>query len=151
MEGIADPFMSYIIFGLLGLTLTYSGIEPILKLALGMTLMGLIVYYSKKQLFNDTVMSFLFAMYLTFVSGGHPDAIFIFLFTLYIISLSVTIMVTNQLALFLLLAPPFFALAIRMVLALDALATSVYVSILFLIWYAWIRTAVGNRANPLRT
>jgi hypothetical protein len=151
MEGSADPWLSYAMIALLGVTVTYSGVDFLVKLGLGLSMILLIVFYAKNNLFNNTVVSFLLSLYLTFAAGGHPDAVFIFLFTMYIVSLGVTILVTRQLSLFLLLAPPFFALATRMVLLLDALATGVYVSILFLVWYAWIRTAVGNRANPLLT
>lgn len=151
MEGSADPWLSYAMIALLGVTITYSGVDFPVKLGLSLSILALVVYYAKNNLFNDTVVSFLFALYLTFATGGHPDAVFVFLLTMYIVSLGVTILVTRQLTLFLLLSPPFFALAIRMILLLDAMATGVYVSILFLIWYAWIRGAVGNRTNALRT
>jgi hypothetical protein len=151
MECIYDPVLSYIVFGMLGVTITYSGIDVFLKLGILSVLLSVFVYYTKKHLFNDTVVAFLIAIYLTFVTGGHPDAVFIFLFTMYMVSLSVTFLVTRQLALFVFFAPPLLALAIRILLELDGLATSVYVSLLFLIWYASIRTAVGNRANPLLT
>ena len=150
MDGPApDSLLSYMMFVLLGMTITYSSVDPLIKIGLALGLMGMIVYYAKHKLFNDTVVAFLIALYLTFATGGHPDAIFIFLLSLYLGGLIATIFATRQLGLFLMIAPPMFAIAAHVVLKLDAFATSVYVSLLFLLWYAWIRTAVRNYTNAL--
>jgi hypothetical protein len=142
MEGPTNPFLSYLMFTLLGVSITYSGVPFLTKLALSAVLMCMLVYYSKKNLFNETVLSFLLILYLTFATGGHPDAVFIFLFVLYMTSLLFTILVTRQAALFLLVAPAVFSVTVYILLSLDAFATAVYVSLLFLVWYAWIRVAV---------
>ena len=140
MDGPPDVILSSLMIGLLGLTITYSAVPLMTKLGLSLALFGLTIYCSKRHLLNDTVASFLFAMYMTFASGGHPDAIFLFLLVLYLISLIFTIAVTKQFALFLLLAPPLFAVMVHIVLSLDALASTVYICLLFLTWYAWVRS-----------
>ena len=142
MEGPPQPLLTVLMFTLLGMSITYSAVPWMTKLALGVALSGMTVYYSRKKLFNDTVASFLMAMYLTFATGGHPDAVFIFLLSLYTISLGFSIFLTRQIALFLLVGPPVFALTLYVLIPFDAFATAVYLSLLFLGWYAWIRTAV---------
>ena len=142
MEGPSDPLLSVLMFGLLGLSITYSAVPLMTKLGLSVALMGMTVYYAKKQLFNNTVAAFLIAMYMTFATGGHPDALFIFLLSLYSISLTVSIFLTKQFALILLIGPAVFALTVYVMIPFDGFATGVYLSVLFLSWYAWVRTAV---------
>lgn len=142
MEGLPSPVLSIVVFTLLGMTITYSAVPLMTKLGLSLALMTLTVFYSKKKLFNDTVSSFLLAMFLTFATGGHPDAVFLFLLSLYTISLGFSIFVTRQWALILLIGPPIFAMSVYLLIPFDAFATAVYLSLLFLVWYAWIRTAV---------
>jgi hypothetical protein len=142
MEGPPNLLMSAMMMTLLGMSISYSVIPWTIKLAFTMSLLTITVYYAKKNLFNDTVATFLLAMYLTFATGGHPDALFIFLISLYAISLIFSIVVTRQLVLLLFIAPAVFALTAYIFLALDAFGTAVYLSLLFLAWYAWVRTAV---------
>jgi hypothetical protein len=148
MEAQTESMLAYLMLGVLGLSITYSAVGPLIKLGLTASLFGLTVYYSKRKFFNDTVVAFLLALYMTFATGGHPDAVFLFFLALYCVSLVATICVTKQIGLFLLLAPPLFALAIHIVLALDSFATAVYVSLLFLVWYAWLRSTVRNGILP---
>ena len=142
MEGPPEPLLTVLMFTLLGMSITYSGVPLMTKLGLSVAMMGMIVYYTKKRLFNDTVAAFLMAMYLTFATGGHPDAVFIFIFCLYTLSLALSIFLTRQLALFLLIGPAVFAMTVYILVPFDGFATAVYLSLLFLGWYAWIRTAV---------
>lgn len=142
MEGPVNPFLSYMMIVLLGMSITYSSSPFLTKLGLSAVLLALSVYYSKKNLFNETVVSFLLVLYLTFATGGHPDAVFLFLFVLYVTSVLFSIFLTRQLLLLLLVAPAVFSMTVYILLSLDAVATAVYLSLLFLIWYAWIRTAV---------
>lgn len=142
MEGPPEPLLTVLMFSLLGMSITYSAVPLMTKLGLSLTLMGMTIYYAKRKLFNDTVAAFLMAMYLTFATGGHPDAVFIFLLSLYTLSLALSIFLTKQLALFLLVGPAVFAMTIYIMVPFDGFATAVYLSLLFLGWYAWIRTAV---------
>lgn len=140
MEGPPDVFLSAMMIGILGMSITYSAVPLMTKLGLSLALSGLTVFYSKRRLFNDTVAAFLLSLYLTFATGGHPDAVLIFMVTMYLITLLFTIVMTRKIVFFLLLGPAIFAIVLHGVLSLDALATSAYLSLLFLTWYAWIRS-----------
>ena len=140
MEGPPSVVFSAMMVGLLGVTIAYSAVPLTTKLGLSLALMGLTIVYSKMRFFNDTVAAFLLSLCMTFVSGGHPDAIFLFLLVLYLTSLLVTIVTTRHFVLFLLVSPLLFAVTLRQLLPLDAMASSVYVCLLFLVWYAWIRS-----------
>jgi len=140
MEGPPTVVFSAMMVGLLGVTIAYSAVPLTTKLGLSLALMGITIVYSKLHFFNDTVAAFLLSLCLTFVSGGHPDAIFLFLLVVYVTSLLVTVVATRHLAMFLLVSPLLVAVVLRQILPLDSMASSVYVCLLFLVWYAWLRS-----------
>lgn len=142
MDGPPNLLISALMMTLLGMSVTYSVIPWTTKLVFTLALLSMTVYYSKKKLFNDTVGAFLLALYLTFATGGHPDAVFIFLLSLYVMSIVVSFVVTRQFFLVFLIAPAVLSITTYILLSLDPFGTAVYLSLLFLAWYAWVRTAV---------
>lgn len=142
MDGPSDLLLSAMMVGLLGLSITYSVVPWSIKIGLTLGLFAMTVYYAKKNLFNDTVAAFLLAMYLTFATGGHPDAVFIFLLSMYTISLVFSAVLTRQFILLFLLAPAVLSITLYILLSLDPFGTAVYLSLLFLAWYAWVRSVV---------
>lgn len=142
MEGPPSLLLSASMVTLLGMSITYSEVQWKIKLVLSLALMSMTVYYAKKKLFNDTVAAFLLALYLTFATGGHPDAVFIFLLSLYVMSIIVSIVVTKQFFLVFFIAPAVLSVTTYILLALDPFGVAIYLSLLFLAWYAWVRTTV---------
>jgi hypothetical protein len=148
IDNPADSMLSYLTLGLLGASITYSDVGHWTKFAMAAALMGMAVYYSKKRLFNDAVAAFLLVLYLTFVRETYPDAIRIFLLALYLTSLVFVISATKRGVLFVCLATPLCVVLFEITVGLDAMATAVSLCLLFLVWYAWIRSTVRNGILP---
>jgi len=148
IDNPADLMLSYMMVGLLGTSIMYSGVGYPIKAALAVALMATTVYYSKKRLFNDTLVGFLIPMYLVFATGTYPDTVVVFLLAMYLTSLVLTIFVTKRVLRFVFLGTPLFVVLLDIVLKLDAIATAVYVSLLIFVWYACIRSMARNGILP---
>jgi hypothetical protein len=150
------PFLQYnsrrdiglcvVVFLVLGILLFFSHVRILMKLfLLGMTVL-LSLYFLHRGLFSTTPIVFLTILCMLFLPGGHPSATDLWVIALGIIVLGYTLgrqvpalMLLGILTICMVFGYVFF-LTMFAYHALDTPAFTVYVSILYLSWYAWLHT-----------
>jgi hypothetical protein len=137
----------------LGSTLMGSAISFSAKGVLGVGLLAMSALFVRNNLFNQTVAMGTLMIYVSFINGGHPHAIvalltvvsgvaamttlMIYIPVLYVITVGVTLTVFGYLLI----------VSIAFATNTDGYATAVFMCILYMGWYAWIRT---HPPPPLR-
>ena len=129
----------------LGTTLTGSTISPESKWILGVALLGIAAYFLRRNVFDQTVAIGTLLVYISFVHGGHINAVISILVVLTGIALVTTLMVyvpvlyVMTMAVAALVFTYILIASITVAFNADSYALSVYMCILYMAWYAWIR------------
>ena len=152
-ESPRDVLLSWSVFSCLVVLLFVSSARLLVKLALFGVSALLSFYFLRRNLFSTTPLVCLFVLMLLFLPGGHPAAAYMWLVLLGGAAFLVTL--TRQIPEYILLG-----IVITLILsgyigfltffsyiALDSAAFTVYLSVLYLSWYAWL---YGRPLDELR-
>ena len=130
----------------LGTTLTGSMISPEGKWILGLALLGMAAYFLRNNFFNQTVAAGTLMVYISFVHGGHVHSV---------ISLVVIVSGIAMITTLFLYVPVLYVMTMAVVASVfayiliagvtvafnsDSYALAVYMCLMYMGWYAWIRT-----------
>jgi hypothetical protein len=134
--------------GLMGLGVTLVGSTMAMrdKYMLGLTLLAITWYVVRNNYFNHTVAVGTLIMYITFIRGGHIHAVLAILVVVSCIAMVTTLIlyvpVLYVIGTILLSTAFAYILIASIAFAMnsDSYALAVYMCILYLGWYAWIRS-----------
>lgn len=127
-----------------------SSARLLVKLALFATLSALSLYLLRRNLFTTTPIVFISILVLLFLPSGHPSAVYLwFIFLgggafLYTLSHHLPPMVILCIVVTAMAAAYAGFLVVLAYITLDPSAFVVFLSVLYLSWYAWVHD------NPLR-
>lgn len=134
------------ILGMVVILLWLSRVDFLVKLTLFSVATLFAAFFFHQQLLTPTTLTFLGILVFLFFPGGHVSAVYTWLAVLGLIAFCYTVVLCVPMSYILMIVVAMFVFAYMAMLTfaayanLDTSAFSVYISILFLAWYGWIRS-----------
>jgi E3 ubiquitin-protein ligase DOA10 len=141
-----DKVLTAIVLVGLGVTLTGSTLSFASKGTLGMLLLATTAFFLRNNLFNQSVAIGTLIVYVTFVNGGQAHAVVTIISTVNALAALVTMLnyipaaYVATMAVTMLVFVYLWLTALAFAATTDSYALSVFMCIVYMGWYAWVRT-----------
>ena len=137
----------------LSLFLFLSRTRLLVKLSLFATLSLACLYFLRRNLWATTPLVFVGILVMIFLPGSHPSAVYTFLSVLgflalvYTLARQIPMIIVLRILVTLMVGAYIAFLTLVSYTMLDAFAFTVYISVLYLLWFAWVH---DNPVEQLR-
>lgn len=140
-----DNVLACIVLVALAIALTGSAVSFAAKGVLGIALLAVTALFVRNNLFDQTVAIGTMIVYVAFVNGGHPQAIAMMLSTLILVGALVTLFMyvpgiyVAMVSVIMIVFTYLLMMTLSFANLADSYALALFVSLLYMGWYAWIR------------